>query len=348
MIDLRSDTVTKPSAAMRDAIAHAEVGDDVYGDDPTVNLLEERTAQLFGKEAGLFTPTGSLANQLAIRMLVKPGEEILCETTAHVARAELGAAAVFSGITTRTWPSQSGRLVASDAIGIAHPNAGPYLVSTTAIAVENTHNFGGGTVQSIHEIKKLREATSKMGIALHLDGARIWNAHVASGVSLLEYGRYFDTISVCLSKGLGAPIGSVMLSTKERVAAARVWRKRYGAGMRQVGIIAAAGLYALENNIPRLVEDHKKARLIADACHSAVPSTINPSSVETNIVALDISGASVNASEFASLAKEKGLLIGALGPTFVRLVTHMDIDDEMCAKSASILADLLNSVFVAK
>ena len=333
---------------MRDAIARAEVGDDVYGDDPTVNLLEERCAQLFGKEAGLFTPTGSLANQLAIRMLVKPGEEILCETSAHIARAELGAAAVFSGITTRTWPSQNGRLVAEDAMAIAHPNAGPYLVSTTAIAVENTHNFGGGTVQSIDEIKKLREATSKIDISLHLDGARIWNAHVASGVSLLEYGKYFDTISVCLSKGLGAPIGSVMLSTKERVSSARVWRKRYGAGMRQVGIIAAAGLYAIENNIPRLVEDHKKARLIADACHVAAPSTIDPASVETNIVALNIAGASVSASEFASLAKEKGVLVSALGPTFVRLVTHMDIDDEMSAKSAAILAALLNSVFVAK
>ena len=333
---------------MRDAIARAEVGDDVYGDDPTVNLLEERCAQLFGKEAGLFTPTGSLANQLAIRMLVKPGEEILCETSAHIARAELGAAAVFSGITTRTWPSQNGRLVAEDAMAIAHPNAGPYLVSTTAIAVENTHNFGGGTVQSINEIKKLREETSKLGIALHLDGARIWNAHIASGVSLQDYGKYFDTISVCLSKGLGAPIGSVMLSTKERVSSARVWRKRYGAGMRQVGIIAAAGLYAIENNIPRLVEDHKKARLIADACHVAAPSTIDPASVETNIVALNIAGASVSASEFASLAKEKGVLVSALGPTFVRLVTHMDIDDEMSAKSAAILAALLNSVFVAK
>ena len=333
---------------MRDAIARAEVGDDVYGDDPTVNLLEERCAQLFGKEAGLFTPTGSLANQLAIRMLVKPGEEILCETSAHIARAELGAAAVFSGITTRTWPSQNGRLVAEDAMAIAHPNAGPYLVSTTAIAVENTHNFGGGTVQSIDEIKKLREATTKLGIALHLDGARIWNAHIASGVSLQDYGKYFDTISVCLSKGLGAPIGSVMLSTKERVSSARVWRKRYGAGMRQVGIIAAAGLYAIENNIPRLVEDHKKARLIADACNAAVPSTIDPASVETNIVALNIAGASVSASEFALLAKEKGVLVSALGPTFVRLVTHMDIDDEMSAKSAAILAALLNSVFVAK
>ena len=348
MIDLRSDTVTKPSAEMREAIAHAEVGDDVYGDDPTVNLLEERCAELFGKEAGLFTPTGSLANQLAIRTLVKPGEEIICDTTAHIARAELGAAAVFSGITTRTWPSHNGRLVATDAAAIAHPNAGPYLVSTTAIAVENTHNFGGGTIQSIVEIRKLRDAANSMGITLHLDGARIWNAHVASGVPLQEYGRYFDTISVCLSKGLGAPIGSLMLSTHDRIASARVWRKRYGAGMRQVGVIAAAGLFAIERNIPRLAEDHKRARAIATACSAAIPSTIDPSTVETNIVALNLSGAKVSAPEFAALAKEKGVLVGALGPTFVRLVTHMDIDNAMSQRASEILSALLNSVFVAK
>ncbi len=233
-IDLRSDTVTKPSLAMRQAMASAEVGDDVYGDDPTVNALEERVAAMFGHEAGLFSPTGSLANQLAIRTLVKPGEELLVETRSHIVRAELGAAATFSGITTRTWPSVDGLLKAEDPLAIAHENAGPYLVSTKAIAVENTHNFGGGTVQPIEEIAKLSTAARARGIAMHLDGARIWNAHVASGVSFAEYGKYFDTISVCLSKGLGAPIGSVMLSTKERVGEARIWRKRYGAGMRQV------------------------------------------------------------------------------------------------------------------
>ena len=195
MIDLRSDTVTRPSAGMREAMAKAPVGDDVYGDDPTVNSLEERVAELFGMEAALFTPTGSLANQLAIRMLVAPGEELLCETTSHIARAELGAAAVFSGITTRTWPSQRGQLRASDPLAIAHPNAGPYLVSTTAIAVENTHNFGGGTVQSIEEIKKLRMTSQGLGIALHLDGARIWNAHIASGIGLKDFGAHVDTLS---------------------------------------------------------------------------------------------------------------------------------------------------------
>ena len=230
-IDLRSDTVTRPSQAMREAMAQAPVGDDVYGDDPTVNSLEERVAAAFGKEAGVFTPTGSLANQLAIRMLVAPGEELLAESNSHIVRAELGAAAVFSGITTRTWPAKNGLLIAKDALELARPNSGPYLVSTTAIAVENTHNFGGGTVQPLAEIKALRKGADELGLALHLDGARIWNAHVASGVALNEYGKYFDTISVCLSKGLGSPIGSIMLSDKERVAKARVWRKRYGAGM---------------------------------------------------------------------------------------------------------------------
>ena len=348
MIDLRSDTVTKPSAEMRAAIASAAVGDDVYGDDPTVNSLEERVADLFGKEAALFTPTGSLANQLAIRTLVRPGEELICETQSHIARAELGAAAVFSGITTRTWPSIRGRLRAEDPLAIAHPNAGPYLVSTTAIAVENTHNFGGGTIQPIDEIARLRVETEKLGIALHLDGARLWNAHVATGTPLREYAKHFDTVSVCLSKGLGAPIGSLMVSTRERIASARIWRKRYGAGMRQVGILAAAAHYALDTNIPLLAEDHRRAQVIAKACNSAAPSTIDPAHVETNIVALDIGGANVNASEFVAQAKESGLLIGALGPTFVRIVTHLDIDDVATDKACEILTTLLQRAFVAK
>lgn len=347
MIDLRSDTVTRPSKQMREAMSSAPVGDDVYGDDPTVNSLEERVAELFGMEAALFTPTGSLANQLAIRMLVAPGEELICETTSHIARAELGAAAVFSGITTRTWPAQFGALRAEDPMAIAHPNAGPYLVSTTAIAIENTHNFGGGTVQSIDEIKKLRAASQAMGISLHLDGARIWNAHVASKTPLKEFGAHVDTLSVCLSKGLGAPIGSLMLSTKDRVARARIWRKRYGAGMRQVGILAAAAHFALENNIDRLAEDHRRAQLLAQACHAVVPSTIDPTRVATNIVALDISGAKINASHFAVAAKEKGVLLSALGPNFVRLVTHLDLDDAATEKSADVLKELLQSSFVA-
>lgn len=336
-IDLRSDTVTKPSDAMRAAMASAEVGDDVYGDDPTVNSLEERVAAMFGQEAGIFCPTGSLANQLAIRTLVKPGEELLVETRSHIVRAELGAAATFSGITTRTWPSTDGLLKADDALAIAHENAGPYLVSTKAIAVENTHNFGGGTVQPIDEIAKLSSAAHARGIAMHLDGARIWNAHVASGVSYAEYGKHFDTISVCLSKGLGAPIGSVMLSTKERVAEARIWRKRYGAGMRQVGIIAAAAHYALDNNIARLAEDHARAKKIATALSAIEASLVDPSKVHTNIVGLELSKIGITAAELTACCKEAGLWISALGPHYARLVTHLDFDDAQCDQAIEIL-----------
>lgn len=336
-IDLRSDTVTRPSDGMRAAMAQAPVGDDVYGDDPTVNSLEERVAALFGKEAGLFTPTGSLANQLAIRTLVKPGEELLVETRSHIVRAELGAAATFSGITTRTWPSADGLLRAEEPLAIAHENAGPYLVSTTAIAIENTHNFGGGTIQPIDEIAVLSRAARARGIAMHLDGARIWNAHVASGVSFSEYGKHFDTISVCLSKGLGAPIGSVMLSDTSRVADARIWRKRYGAGMRQVGIIAAAGHYALDKNIKRLAEDHDRAKRLAHALHAINNSLVDPAKVQTNIVGLDLVGMGMTAAEFTSRCKEAGLWTSALGPHYARLVTHLDFDDTQCDQAIEIL-----------
>ena len=335
MIDLRSDTVTRPSKAMLDAMMHAEVGDDVYGDDPTANSLEARVAEMFGKEAGLFCPTGSLANQLGIRTLVSPGEELILDQTAHIARAELGAAAVFSGITTRTWHSNKGKLIADDALALAHPDAGPYLVSTTAIAVENTHNFGGGTIQSIEEIKKLHDGARAMKLSLHLDGARIWNAHVETKIAFSEYGQYFDTVSVCLSKGLGAPVGSVLVSTHERIAKARIWRKRYGAGMRQIGILAAAGHYALDNNIKLLARDHANAKKLAEACGLTAP--------DTNIVAIDVSDYPFNASEYATTLKANGILAGALGPNFVRLVTHLDLTDE----DIQIACDVLKRTLVA-
>jgi threonine aldolase len=347
VIDLRSDTVTKPSDQMRAVMAAAPVGDDVYGEDPTINSLEERVSALFGKEAGLFSPSGSLANQLAIRMLVNPGEELLTETNSHIVRAELGAGATFSGITTRTWLAPRGLLKAEDPLAIAKPDSGPYLVSTTAIAVENTHNFGGGTVQSIGEIKKLYEGASKLGIALHLDGARIWNAHIASGVDLKEYGKYFETISVCLSKGLGAPVGSLMLSSKERVAKARPWRKRYGAGMRQAGILAAAGHFALDNNLKRLSDDHKLAKSIAKAIYAVAPKVINPDEVDTNIVGLDLTGLAITAAELSAQLKENGILGSALGPTYLRLVTHMDVTEQDIAKVNQILPELLQRAFVA-
>jgi threonine aldolase len=340
-IDLRSDTVTQPSAGMREAIASAKVGDDVYGDDPTVNALEARLAEMFGMEAGLFSPTGSLANQLLIRTLVKPGEELLTDERAHIVRAELGAGAVFSGITTRTWKSERGLLNADTPLALAHENAGPYLVSTTAIAVENTHNFGGGTVQPIDEIAKLSREARARGIAMHLDGARIWNAHVATGTPFAEFGKHFDTISVCLSKGLGAPVGSVSLGSKAAIAEARIWRKRYGAGMRQIGLLAAAADYALDNNIARMADDHARAKKMAIALAAHDATLINPDHVETNIVGLDLTHAGITAADFAARCKENGLWLSALGKSYARLVTHLDFDDAQCDEAIAIMTKML-------
>ena len=345
--DLRSDTLTKPSEEMRRFMSEAVVGDDVYGEDPTVNSLEERVAELFGHEAALFCPTGSLANQLAIRMLVSPGEELLTETNSHIVRAELGAGAAFSGITTRTWLSPRGELKADDALNIAKPDSGPYLVSTKAIAVENTHNFGGGTIQPIVEIQKLHQECQALGISMHLDGARIWNAHVATGVALKEYGKYFDTLSVCLSKGLGAPIGSLMISTSDRISKARQWRKRYGGGMRQVGIMAAAGHYALENNLKLLKTDHVRAKAIAEAIAAVSPSVIDPKTVETNIVGLDLSSINITAFELAAQLKEHGILAGPLGSKYLRLVTHYDLDESDINLVKQVLPEILKRALVA-
>ena len=347
LADFRSDTVTKPSQAMIEAMASTQVGDDVYSDDPTVNALEERVAQMFGKEASLFAPSGSLTNQLAIRSLVKPGEELLTELTSHIVRAELGAGATFSGITTRTWEGHHGSFKASEVMRIAAPDAGPYLVSTKAIAIENTHNFGGGFVQSFSEIKELRKASSAVGINMHLDGARIWNAHVASGIALKDFGSQFDTISVCFSKGLGAPVGSAILSTKERIAESRIWRKRYGGGMRQVGFLAAAANYALDNNISRLKDDHVNAKKIATACAEISPDLIDAVGVETNIVALDLSRLDITANELNNQLKEAGILASALGPKFLRVVTHLDITDSDMEKILDVLPKLLKRAFVA-
>lgn len=340
-IDLRSDTVTQPSQGMREAIASAKVGDDVYGDDPTVNALEVRVAAMFGMEAGLFSPTGSLANQLLIRTLVKPGEELLTDERAHIVRAELGAGAVFSGITTRTWKSDRGLLDADVPLALAHENAGPYLVSTTAIAVENTHNFGGGTVQPIDQIAKLSREARARGIAMHLDGARIWNAHVATGTPLSEFGKHFDTISVCLSKGLGAPVGSISLGSKATIAEARIWRKRYGAGMRQIGLLAAAADYALDNNIARMADDHARAKKMAQALAAHDATLINADHVETNIVGLDLSHAGITAADFAARCKDNGLWISALGKSYARLVTHLDFDDAQCDEAIAIMTKVL-------
>jgi threonine aldolase len=331
LIDLRSDTVTRPTPAMRAAMASADVGDDVYAEDPTVRALEERVAALFGKEAALFTPTGSMANVLAVRSVVGVGQEVLCESSAHIARAELGAHGAFTGLTMRTWTGARGGVDLAAVEALFAPDLGPFFVPTKAISIENTHNFAGGTVLRLEDMQALRSFADARGAAVHLDGARIWNAHVATGVSLAEYGALVDVLAVCLSKGLGAPVGSLMVGTAEAIAEARVWRKRLGGGMRQVGILAAAGLHALENHLERLAEDHANARLLAEACD------VDPAGVDTNIVAIDVP----DAAAVVAAAREAGVLVGAVGARTVRIVTHLDVSATQARDAAAVLAKVL-------
>jgi threonine aldolase len=327
VIDLRSDTVTRPTPGMREAMANAEVGDDVYGEDPTVNALEREVAEAFGHEAALWTPTGTMANQIGLQLLVSPGQELLCDVQAHVARYEMGAAAAYGGITTRTWPELS----VPDIEALVSPPGG-YSVPTAALAVENTHNMRGGTVLPLAQLRAMRDLADRYELGLHCDGARIWHAHVADGVGLAEYGRLFDTLSVCLSKGLGAPAGSLLLSSADHIAAARLIRKRLGGGMRQVGILAAAGRYALAHHVDRLADDHAKAARLADALAPHVPGE-----VRTNIVVLRVP----NGPELASAAEKQGVRFGAIGPTAVRLVTHYDVTDDDVTRTIEVLTALL-------
>lgn len=327
VVDLRSDTLTKPTAAMRAAMAAAEVGDDVYSEDPTVRELEERAAGIFGHEAALFTPTGSMANVLAVRALVAPGQEVLCSESAHIARAELGAHAAYSGITMRTW---AGLLDLAAIQRMFAPDMGAFFVPTRALSVENTHNFGGGAVLGLDDLQALRSYADERGVGVHLDGARIWNAHVATGTPLAAYGAIANAMSVCLSKGLGAPIGSLVLGSAAMIAEARVWRKRMGGGMRQTGILAAAGLYALDHHVERLADDHANARLLAEACG------VDPATVDTNIVVVEHS----DAAGFVAAARAEGVRVAAVGPTAVRLVTHLDVSREDALRAAAVLSGL--------
>lgn len=339
MIDLRSDTVTRPTPGMREAMAAAEVGDDVYGEDPTITAFEAQVADLLGHEAGLFCATGSLANLLGVWLLVRPGQELLCESQAHVARAELGAHAALHGVTTRTWRGDAGSVDLEQIQALAAPDAGRYLVSTAAIEVENTHNFGGGTVVPLTDFRQLAEFARQSELGLHLDGARLWNAQVASGVPAREYASLCDTVSVCFSKGLGAPVGSMLVSSAENIARARVQRKRLGGGWRQAGVLAAAAKYALDNHVARLASDHAAAREIAELVAAAVPQAVRLDRVQTNIVVL-ATGA-VPAAEILRAAAERGVLVSAVGAHTVRAVTHLDVTAAQCAEAGQVLAGVL-------
>jgi threonine aldolase len=338
VVDLRSDTVTRPSREMRRAMADAEVGDDVFGDDPTVNALEAHVAALFGHEAALFAPSGSMANQIALQLAVPPAGELLAGADAHVVTYELGAAAAIGGISTRTWPSVGADLDVDQIAAMIRPGGFP-SVPTRAIAVEQTHNLGGGGVVPLPVLRDLRAVTAERGLTLHCDGARIWHAHVADGVPLASYGELFDTLSVCLSKGLGAPVGSLVVGSAERISRGRVIRKRMGGGMRQVGILAAAGRYALEHNIERLAEDHARARRLAEAL--APYGVVDPARVRTNLVPLDLSKSALDAPTLAARSAERDVLIAPMLPGLARLVTHLDVDDAGLDRAIDVLSGLL-------
>ena len=323
LVDLRSDTVTKPSPAMRAAMASAEVGDDVYGEDPTVRALEEHVAALLGKEAALFVPSGTMGNQLAIRLHTRPGDEVVIGEGAHCAYSESGAASALAGVQLSV-AGRAGLFTAEEMeaivkpVEIHHPRA-------SLVCLENTHNRAGGRVFPQIEVLRIAAAARAKGLALHVDGARLWNAHVASGVSLSALVAPFDTASVCFSKGLGAPVGSALVGSRELVERGRRARKMLGGGMRQVGILAAAALHGLRENLPRLADDHRRARQLATLLASAPGAAIDLARVETNIVRVEVPG--LDAALVATAARERGVLLGAVAPHALRAVFHLDVHD---------------------
>ncbi len=343
MIDLRSDTVTRPTPKMRAAMAAAEVGDDVWGEDPTVNRLEARAAEIFGREAALFVPTGSMGNQIAIRLHTKHGREVICESRAHVLDWEMGTAAAFSGCTLRTVEGEGQRgILTWERIRGAIFRGVRFHTETALICIENTHNMAGGTVMRPETAREICEGAHGMGLKMHLDGARIFNAATALGAGVRELTDGFDTVMFCLSKGLGAPVGSMLVGSAEDMAGARNFRKALGGGMRQAGILAAAGLIALEEMPARLGEDHANARLLAEAVARHEGAEIDMATVETNIVIFNLRKGR-DASAFCAGLKERGVLAAPVGPRAVRFVTHMDVSQSECKRAAEAVEEVLGN-----
>jgi threonine aldolase len=341
-IDLRSDTVTKPSAGMREAMARAEVGDDVYGEDPTVNRLQERAASLLGKEAALFVPTGIMANQLSLRLHAKPGDEVVIESRSHIVRYEHGAASALAGVQLH-WVNGTRGIMAPEQVQAAIRPKDPYNPRTALIALENTHNSGGGSIYPLSAIQDIRKIATQHEIPMHLDGARLFNAVVATGIEARAYAAYFDTVSFCLSKGLGAPVGSLIVADRSRIERLRPMRRMYGGGMRQAGILAAAGLYALEHNIGRLKEDHAHARRLAELLEKVPAVAVTPNHVETNIVVFDVKLGQRSAQEIVAALKTKGVMINAVGPHSFRAVTHLDVNADDIEQAGEVFVAVLKS-----
>ena len=322
---------------MREAMAYAEVGDDVYDEDPTVHRLEEKGAELLGQEAALFCATGSMANLLGIWLNAERGTEVLCDEKAHIVRAELGAHGALHGITTRTWSSNEGVASLADIEPMVSYEAGN-LVKTAAIEVENTINFASGAIQPLDNVRTISQFCRDFGLGLHLDGARLGNACVATGNELSDYGRLATTVTLCLSKGLGAPIGTLLASSKANIARARVERKRLGGGWRQAGILAAAGIYALDHNLQRLADDNRAASAFADEVRARAPWAV-PASIPTNIVV--VSTGTLTSNEVIARAADQGLKISKVGLREVRAVAHLDVSFDDCVEAGKILASVL-------
>jgi threonine aldolase len=337
VIDLRSDTVTKPTPAMRRAMAQADVGDDVFGEDPTVNRLQERAAELFGREAALFVPSGTMGNQIAIKVHTQPGDEVILEEASHIFNSEMAMMAAFSGVIPRPIPSERGWLRWEQIESAIRPNV-YYYAQTRLICLENTHNFKGGSIYPLEWAREIIDKAHERGLKVHLDGARIFNAAVATGRSVKELTEGFDSVMFCLSKGLGAPVGSMLVGSAEFIEKARRVRKMLGGGMRQVGILAAAGLYALEHHIERLAEDHENAQILAQALKEIPEVQLEP--VETNIIIFELT--KTPAEKLITELKKRNILALAIGPRRVRLVTHLDVSRADVLRAACALQEILS------
>lgn len=340
MIDLRSDTVTKPTAAMRRAMAEAEVGDDVYGEDPTVNRLEEVAAEITGKEAALFVPSGTMGNTIAIKCLTRHGQEVICESRGHLLNYELSMTAWFSGCLIRAVDAPDGILTWERIEGAIRP-LGPHAADTGCIELENTHNMAGGTVYPPQVLKDVCARAHALGLRVHVDGARIFNAAEACGVSVRELCEPADTVMFCLSKALGAPVGSILAGPRDVIAQGRLYRKRLGGGMRQAGVLAAAGLVALKETPPKLAEDHANARLLAEGLAQLDGVRVEPAVPATNIVIFDIAGTGMTGAELSARLRERGVLIHPIGRTALRAVTHYDVSRADCERALQEVAAVL-------
>lgn len=335
-IDLRSDTVTRPSKEMRAAMANADVNDDVIDVDPTCDRLQKLTAEILGKEAALFMPSGTMTNQVGVRLHCKPGDEFICEAGCHIYNYEQGAFAQLSGVVARTVEGKAGVLHVDQLRGLIRPE-NDHLVRTRLVCLENTHNRGAGKIQPHENVVAICKWAHDSGLKTHLDGARLWNAAAATGVSEGEWSKHFDTVSVCFSKGLGAPVGSALAGPKDAIKEARRHRKLFGGAMRQAGVIAAGALYALQNNRQRVTIDHANAQILADAIRAADGLSLSPDTVDTNIVIFRVEPRLGSAAEFVAELKQAGVLCLATSPTQVRLVTHLDVSEAQCVQAATIL-----------